>query len=165
MSSQSDSGHVRLIVVADTGAILSLSLSGLLVRCEKEFRIVVGTEIRAELEGISKGDDDLGNAARSALHTIEVRKTTHSYLRGEDEALDILAELDADLLISDDIKFVMKNRGNRKIAFSVILLGVLLEQNKITKSDFIKAVDSIFAKRNWDENLIYLTAKYIIQEY
>ena len=156
---------MRLIVVADTSAILSLSLSGLLVKCEKEFRIVVGTKICAELEGISKGDDDLGNAARSALHSVEMRKTMHSYLRGEDEALDILAELDADLLISDDIKFVMKNKGNRKIAFSVILLGVLLEQNKITKADFIKAVDSIFAKRNWDENLIYLTAKYILQEY
>ncbi len=156
---------MRLAVVADTGAILSLSLSGLLPKCKKEFRIVVGTKIRVELERISKGGDDLGSAALSALDGIEVRKTSREYLKGEDEALDLLTELDADILISDDIKFVMKNKNNRKVAFSVILLGVLLEQNKITKEDFVKGVDRIFAKRNWDENLIYLAAKYIIQQY
>lgn len=156
---------MRLTVIADTGAILSLSLSGLLPKCEEEFRIVIGTRIRMELEHISKGDDDLGRAARSALSGTKVIKTAHGYLKGEDEAVHLLTELKADLLISDDIKFVRKNRSNRKIAFSVILLGVLLEQNKITKEDFVKAVDRIFTKRKWDENLIYLTAKYIIQEY
>lgn len=76
-----------------------------------------------------------------------------------------MTELNADLLISDDIKFVMKNKDNEKIAFSVILLGILLERNRITKEGFVKAVDRIFTKRNWDENLIYLAAKYIVQEY
>ncbi len=156
---------MRLVVVADTGAVLSLALSGLLSKCKKEFRIVVGTNIRRELEEISRGEDDLGKAAISALDDIEVRKTTRASLKGEDEALDLLTELDADILISDDIKFVMKNRDNKKIAFSVILLGVLLEQNKITKQDFVKAVDLIFTKRNWNENLIYLAAKFIIQKY
>lgn len=65
---------MRLVVVADTGAILSLSLSGLLVKCEEEFDIVAGTKIRAELEDISKGDDDLSEAAISALHCIKKKR-------------------------------------------------------------------------------------------
>jgi predicted nucleic acid-binding protein len=128
-----DSGLMRLTVVADTGAILSIAFSGLLPKFQKEFRIIIGNRIHTELKRIAKGNDDLGQAAVSALNNIEVRKTKHSHLKGEDEAAELLIEQNADLLISDDIKFVLKNKNNKKIAFSIILLGILIEQNKLSK--------------------------------
>lgn len=41
---------MRLTVVADTGAVLSLELSGLFGVCQKHFRIFIGERIAEEWE-------------------------------------------------------------------------------------------------------------------
>jgi predicted nucleic acid-binding protein len=155
---------MRLTVAADTGAVLSLALSGLFDVCKKQFRIIIGKKIEEELKEISLMDDELGKAAKELLKELEIMPASHNFDKGEDEALYLLKETNADILVSDDIAFVKKQRNNEKISFSVVLFGILLEKKIITKEDFLKAVDKMFEKRKWDENLIYLVAKEIIEE-
>lgn len=155
---------MRFTVAADTGAVLSLVLSGLFDACKEQFRIIIGTKIATELEEISLIDDDLGNAAKELLKELEIMPASHNFDKGEDEALYLLKETNADILVSDDIEFVKKHRDNEKISFSVVLFGILLEKKVITKENFLRAVDKMFEKRKWEENLIYLVAKEMVEE-
>ncbi len=155
---------MRLTVVADTGAVLSLELSGLFGVCQKHFRILIGERIAEELREISLENDALGNAAIEVLKEIEIISTGNKFAQGEDEALELLAQMKADILISDDIRFVKKHKNNEKISFCVVLFGILLERRIISKNDFLNAVNAMFGKRKWEENLIYLVAKNMIEE-
>ncbi len=40
-----------------------------------------------------------------------------------------------------------------------------MERKAITKKDFLKAVNNMFEKREWEENLIYLVAKNMLEEH
>lgn len=153
-----------LTVVADTGAALSLALSGLFDICRENFRIIIGEKIAEELKEISSKDDELGRAAKEVFKGIEIKSVGKNFDKGEYEALELLKETKADILISDDIDFVKKHRSNEKISFSVVLFGVLLERNIITKKNFLNAVNKMFEKREWEENLIYLVAKNMLEE-
>lgn len=153
-----------LTIVADTGALLSLALSSLLDVCKQHFRIIAGEKVLEEIEEISLSDDELGKAAKEILKSIEVVPAGRKFRKGEDEALELPAKTKADILISDDIEFVKKHRTNEKISFSVILFGILLERKVITKKEFINAVNVMFEKREWEENLIYLVAKNLLEE-
>lgn len=155
-----------LIVIADTGAAVSLALSGLLDVCRNQFRIIIGEKIAEELKEISTtANDELSKAAREVLKETEIMPAGKNFEKGEYEALELLEKTKADILISDDIEFVKKNRNNEKISFSVVLFGILLEKNIISRKDFLKAVNSMFEKRKWEENLIYLVAKNMLDEY
>ena len=103
--------------------------------------------------------------AKEVLKEIEIKPTAKNFEKGEHEALELLKETKADILVSDDIEFVKKNRNNEKISFSVILFGILLEKGTISKKDFMNAVNNIFEKREWEENLIYLVAKNMLEEH
>ena len=155
---------MNLIVVADTGAVISLVLSGTFRICQKHFRIISGEKVAEELKEISLEDDELGKAAKEALNEIEIVSTGKKFDIGEDEALELSEKMGADILISDDIKFVKKHRNNEKISFSVVLLGILMERKIISKNDFLKAINAIFGKRKWEENLIYLVAKNMLED-
>jgi predicted nucleic acid-binding protein len=155
---------MRITVVADTGAVLSLALSGLFDVCKKQFRIIIGKKIEEELMTISLIDDELGSTAQELLRKLEIIPVSHNFDKGEEEALYMLNEINADILVSDDIVFVKKQRNNEKISFSVVLFGILLEKRIITKEDFLRAIDKMFEKRKWNENLIYLVAKEIVEE-
>ncbi len=153
-----------LVVVADTGAVLSLALSGLFGICRKHFNIIIGEKIAEELKDIASFNDELGEAAKEVLEVIEVKPAGKNFRRGEDEALELMKITKADILISDDIRFVKKQSGNEKISFSVVLFGILLEKKIITKRNFLNAVNDMFMKREWGENLIYLVAKNLLEE-
>ncbi len=154
-------------VAADTGALLSLSLGGLLKTCLMHFEIVIGVKIRSELEEISRMDDELAKAARDILmqagKDIRVEDLKTESENGELEALELLKNDKVDLLISDDIQFVKEQRDER-ISFSVILPGILYEKGILSRREFVDAINSIFRKRNWEENLIYLVAKSLIED-
>lgn len=62
-----------LTIIADTGAVISLALSGLFDVCKNHFRIIIGERIAEELKEISSaGNDELSKAAREVLKEIEI---------------------------------------------------------------------------------------------
>lgn len=83
---------MKLIVVADTSALLSLALSGLFELCKRHFEIITGERVAKELEEISLRKDELGKAAKEVLRTIEVTATGKKFSKGEDEAFELLGK-------------------------------------------------------------------------
>ncbi len=151
-------------MVADTSALLSLALSGLFKLCDKHFKILTGEKVAEELREISSREDGLGKAAKEVLESVELISSSKKFSQGEDEALELLDKTKADLLISDDIEFVKKHKQNEKVSFSIVLFGILLERKIITKRDFLSAVETMFKNREWEENMIYLVAKNMLEE-
>ncbi|MDI6856593.1 MAG: hypothetical protein QMD21_07430 [Candidatus Thermoplasmatota archaeon] len=156
-------------VIADTSALISIELSGLLSICLENFQFILGPKVRSELEEIAIIDDPIGRAARKILKLIEkqieLRESKKEFEYGEYEALELLKELDASLLISDDIEFVSKEEEkDDRISFSTILIFILYKIGKISKAKAISAVDKIFEHREWKENLIYIIAKHLLEE-
>jgi len=152
-------------VAADTGALISLKLSGILEKSLDFFVYLIGEKIKEELEQIAATPDELGEAARDILSLIgrgvEIVKTS-GHEEGEYEALEILNRI-ADILISDDIKFVKAQRDER-ISFSTFVLFFLYKKGIFDKREILRTLDSIFKKRKWAENLIYVTAKGLIEK-
>jgi len=153
-------------VAADTGALVSLQLCGILEKSFEHFTYYIGKRIKEELEELSRYDDEIGIAAREVLSFIgkgiEVVETGE-HEEGEYEALEILNKLNAQLLISDDIKFVKKLQDER-VSFSTIILFILHKAGVITKEDALNALDLIFERRKWSENLIYITARAMLEK-
>ncbi len=89
---------MKLTVVADTSALLSLELSGLFELCKKHFKMITGERVAEELKEISSKEDELGKAAKEVLESIEITSAGKKFSKGEDEALELLARTKADLL-------------------------------------------------------------------
>ena len=149
-------------IVADTGALISLKFSSLYEVCIRYFDIIIGHKIEKELRDISNKRDKLGKAAKSLLKDRRIIriKLKKKFKKGEYEAKIIFETLKADLLISDDIDFVNKERNeNPRIAFSIILIFLLYQARIISKIKAKLHINKIFKARRWKENLIIETAK------
>jgi len=142
-----------------------LKLCGILEKSLEFFGYLIGEKIKEELEQIAATPDELGEAARDILSLtgkgVEIVKTS-GHEEGEYEALEILNMI-ADILISDDIKFVKSQRDER-ICFSTFVLFFLYKKGIFDKRETLRTLDSIFKKRKWAENLIYVTAKGLIEK-
>lgn len=145
--------------------MISLKLSSLYNVCLKYFDIVIGSKIKKELRQISTKRDYLGKAAKSLLKdkkitTLEFKKR---FDKGEFEARSIFKRAKADLLVSDDIKFVRKEKvRNPRVAFSIILIFVLYRAGIISKRKAKSHMNKIFKTREWKINLIIQTAKELL---
>lgn len=155
---------MKMGIAIDTGALISLQLSGLLKKSFKYFSFFIGNVIKGELEDMEKTRDNIGIAANDTLklvsagniRLVEIPKEK----TGEVEALKVMKKQGCDFLVSDDIKFVMKTQKKfENVHFSVFIIYVLYELGDITKEEAIESVDKIFKKRSWSENLISLFAK------
>lgn len=78
--------------------------------------------------------------------------------------MELLRRENYPLLISDDIKFVKKEEKEERISFSTILIFLLYKKGKIKKKKAIDAIDSIFDKREWSKNIIYIDARELLKE-
>lgn len=161
----------KISVIADTGALISLELGNLLPKCfsVENFKFIVGEKVKLELEEIATIDDEIGNASKDILCSVGkeiiVKRSDKEFEKGEYEALELLKTLNADLLISDDIEFVRKNKSDDdRINFSTIVIFILYNKEEITKEEALRAIDKIFEKREWGENLIYIKGRQMIEE-
>ena len=57
---------------------------------------------------------------------MEIKSAGHNFGKGEDEAPELLT--DADLLISDGIRFVKRHSKNENISFSIIWFRIYLRK-------------------------------------
>ncbi len=152
-------------IVADTGALISLKFSSLYEVCIRYFDIIIGYKIEKELREIADKRDRLGKAAKSLLKDRRIirLKFKKKFKKGELEAEIIFKILKADLLISDDIDFINKERTkNPRIAFSIILIFLLYQARIISKTKAKLHINRIFKSRKWKENLIIQTAKELL---
>lgn len=159
---------MKMRVAADTSALLSLALSGLLKKSLHYFSFFTGPIIKTELERTARIKDVLGNAAATILDLIECGEITivETGVRGtgEEEALEIAKTAKCEFLISDDIKFVEKlSHKTENIHFSIFIIFSLYGAGEISKQEAQNAIDNIFQKRQWTDNLIGLFAREFLQ--
>ncbi|MBI3412559.1 MAG: hypothetical protein HY051_00570 [Candidatus Aenigmarchaeota archaeon] len=151
----------------DTGALISLQLSGLLENSLKYFSFIVGSSIKRELEQFVYEKDILGLASVKILELIGNNQIQHIKIikerKGEDEAVEIMEKYKCDYVISDDIGFVKKkSKIINNIRFSVFVIFILFYAKEISKTDAQESINKIFELRSWSDNLITLYAKELL---
>lgn len=164
------------MAVADTGALISLELSGLLDSCLDNFRLVIGPTVKKELEKLATGragmPTELASSAERVLKEvclgIELKSSSRYFGNGESECLHLFKKLGADLLVSDDIQFVKAvdegGASSGRIVFSTPLIALLFRRGIISKQEASSAFDAILTKRSWPENLIYIAGKEALED-
>lgn len=159
---------MKLKVAIDTGSLISLQLSSLLLRSTKYFSFIIGSNIKRELEQFTRKRDVLCSASKRILKLVDDKKITFVKIsrkqKGEDEAVLLMKKYKCHYLISDDIEFVnKKSRKIKNIHFSIFVISFLYYAKEVSKRETRQCIDKIFKLRNWSDNLITLYAKEILK--
>ena len=156
------------MIVADTSALISLASIDLLDIFLAEFEVHTTELVLNELENTAGYDDRHGDAAQSVLDNLE-RITTHHTNgefqssrvdRGEGSCALLAKELDADFLITDDLRALPELRtvAESKVAISPIVLKALVQRGVLTQADALEKLDELAAQRDWLGAPIYRRA-------
>ncbi len=152
-------------VVLDTSALLSLQSGSLLRQVTEYYNLLVIQSVMCELEDFAQHDDELGSIAQEILdneglldvETVRVTEEIPKIEHTDNEVYNLALEEEL-LLIIDDVKFCRKVE-EVETAFSTYFLGYLVERDKLTAEEAMEKLASIQERRNWRENIIYLTTR------
>lgn len=157
--------------VCDTSALLSLSIMNIINETLNLAEIIITPSVIAELEEFAKFDDEYGNKSRELLNFREKFiiekpkiKETLSFIQETDNELYNLAKENQLTLITDDIKLARHIEDKIDVQFSTYFLLSLVSSNIITKDKALEILEKIRDKRNWKNNIIYLTSKKELEE-
>lgn len=153
-------------VTADSPCPLSLCLDG--------YNVFVPNEVIAELEEIASYDDDHGRAASTVLgRTAEM--TVRSVPLdgefplddGENAAVTLANDLDADLLLCDELNrlgLIHASLADTRLVTTPTLLSVLVRANHLTSTEARTLLDVITDTRSWDANSYVQRARSLLEE-
>ncbi|KXB00463.1 hypothetical protein AKJ41_04060 [candidate division MSBL1 archaeon SCGC-AAA259O05] len=152
-------------VVADTSALLSLQAGDLLNRIGEYFTFLITESVTEELREFAQHDDELGNTAQGVLGKGEVLDERAVSMTEEipeaeptdNEVYNLALEKEL-MLITDDVKLCRKIE-KVETAFSTYFLGFLVESDELTADEALEKLKSMRDRRNWRENIIYLTTR------
>lgn len=152
--------------VVDTSAFLSLESVSLLETIIKNFEINTSPGVTRELGEFAEYDDELGTLAQHVLikkeHLIVEKPPLEDriiFVSETDNELFNLARLKKSTLITDDIKLTRHCVNKIRTEFSTYFLIAFVETGFVTKQEGIKKLEKMRQIRNWQDNIIYLTAK------
>ncbi|KXA89114.1 hypothetical protein AKJ66_02775 [candidate division MSBL1 archaeon SCGC-AAA259E22] len=152
-------------VVADTSALLSLQSGDLLRQIGERYTLLVTESVVEELQDFARHDDELGDMAREILRKgefLDVRtvRTTEEIpeVESTDNEVYNLALEEELMLMTDDVKLCRKIE-KVETAFSTYFLGFLVESDELTTEEALEKLRSMRDRRNWKENMIYLTTR------
>ena len=157
-------------IVLDTSAIISLGCASTFHLIERIFDLHSPTRVKEELKEISLADDEIGKIAKDILQAKYIKfHNLASNLKsnlGEVESINLANELNAKIIIIDDIKS-MKNLEKKTripLLFSSFIIYSLSERKIISYDDGWSAIEDMKAKRQWEENLIMEYAKFLFEK-
>lgn len=158
------------MIVVDTSAFISLSAATVLEFFIEEFDIHTTESVIEELQTTAEYDDSHGSAAGKVLDR-EREITVHSVSdpdfessrvdAGEAGCALLVEELDADFLITDDLRALpeLENLVDAKVAISPIVLKALVKKNRLRESEARERLELLAEKRDWLGAPIYRRAK------
>ncbi len=174
----------KIVITADTSALISLSVGSILKYCLEYFDIVISKTVHEELKDISEYKDEHAHGAISALKLISESKIKVVELsedktildivgksskidKGEVETLFLAKEISARIMITDDYRSLegLKNHsGDVKIHLSVYPIATLVVQGIISKKKAEETLEKIADKRSWEGAALFRFAKKYIDE-
>jgi predicted nucleic acid-binding protein len=148
------------MIVADTSSLISLSTADTLDLFLSGFDVHTTETVIEELEDTSQYQDPHGEAAQTVLqhrdkidiHEVEDRAFQVSRMeKGEDSCIILTRELDADFLITDDLRALpeLQTLVNARVAISPIVLKALVQQNVLEQEDALNRLADLAKTRDW----------------
>lgn len=158
------------LYVIDTSALVSLGISRVFDELTKRLELHTSEIVVEELDEMTTYDDTFAEAAGRALsetqearnievHPVDSReRRLHPRLdRGESSCINVLKQLNADYLVTDDHRAsgALEDYVGEKIVFSPILLKALTIKGIITDSEAVEELRAIAEDRNWYDSPLF----------
>jgi len=161
------------MIVADTSALISLASIDLLDIFLAEFEVHTTELVLDELENTAGYDDRHGAAAQTVLDNLD-RIAAHPtggefessrVDQGEGSCALLTRELDADFLITDDLRALaeLQTVADSKMAISPIVLKALVQRDVLNQADALEKLDELAEQRDWPGAPIYRRGKRLFQ--
>jgi predicted nucleic acid-binding protein len=159
------------VLVADTSALVSLAAAEAVDLVLSEFEVHTTTVVMAELEETAAYDDSSGVGAARALelranltrHEVdrEAVPTSSRVDRGEGSCCLVADRLDADFLVTDDLRALPELEGltDAQVAISPIVLRALVERGMLDREGAMARLETLAAARDWLGAPIYRRAE------
>lgn len=177
-------GSKKRSIVADTSALISLSIGDIIDECSELFTIVISTGVLDELKETSRFEDEHAMGASKVVELVdegkikvkefgrerEVSKTIKNHPKldwGETESLLLAKEESIPIMITDDFKSLGSLKllsKNVKINLSVYPIARLVIKRKISKEEARNTFEKIAKERSWEGAAIYRFAKKYLGE-
>lgn len=161
------------MIAADTSSLISLASIDLLDTVLTEFNIHTTEIVVAELGDTAEYDDSHGNAAEVVLdrlteidtHQVRGEFTSSRIDEGEGSCVRLANELDADFLITDDLRALpeVQTLTDPKVALSPIVLKALVEKDVLGGDQARNKLDELAYQRDWLGAPIYRRAKNLFE--
>lgn len=162
------------MIVADTSALVSLAAAEVLDLVIEEFDVHTTELVVEELRDTAEYEDVHGNAAGKVLKDsgITVHSVSNQDFRssridaGEASCAMLVEELDADFLITDDLRALpeLQNIVTCRVAISPIVLRALVKRNRLDAEAAQEQVECMAETRDWLGTPIYHRAKNLFQD-
>lgn len=162
------------MIVVDTSAFISLDIADVLEAVLREYEVHTTQRVVDELSQTAKFDDDHGTAAENVLphvHNIAVHELDDLQVRtsridpGKGSCLQLTGELDADFLITDDLRALpeLQQLTGARIAISPIMLRALVNRGILSNHEAMEKLETLAVTRDWLGAPIYRRAKSLFE--
>lgn len=171
-------------IVADTSALISLSIGDIIEKCLSLFEISISPRVLEELKKTSRYEDKHAEGASKIIELVDkekiktkgsvkderVSKTIKDHPKldwGETESLLMAKEKSIPMMITDDFKSLEPLKhlsGEVKINLSVYPIARLVVKNEIGKEKAENTFEKIAKERSWEGAAIYRFAKKYLRE-
>lgn len=158
------------MIVVDTSSLITLASVDVLSTVLDEYDTHTTETVVQELKETSRYDDTSAEAAETVLDRSD-RITIHRIDNGEFHSSRIdpgegscallTKELDADFLITDDLRALpeLQTVADSKVAISPFILKALVQRGILERKDAVDKVDQIAEIRDWLGAPIYRRAR------
>jgi len=168
-------------VVADTSALVSLALAGLLEKSAETAEILIPPEVLAELRQVASFKDEEGAAAKAVLQLVSadkilvrrvkgrerLRRSIYRTDLGEAACLQLCVENGVSLLVCDDIDASYRLEAPAlakgiRLRISAAFVAELARTGKLSKKQAMAAIRRMNKLRHWEGGALEtLAEKYL----
>ncbi|KXB04622.1 hypothetical protein AKJ49_01895 [candidate division MSBL1 archaeon SCGC-AAA382A03] len=164
------------MIVADTSALISLAFGTALNLFLNEFEVAITETVVDELEELSRGEDSVAKISKQVLlakDSIKVYRVKKGELvssrvdKGEGSCVLLARKLEADFLITDDLRALPeleKMIGGSEVAISPIVLRALINRGVLNRKQALEKLEQMSKKRDWLHRPIYKKARNLLKE-
>ncbi len=167
-----------ITLLADTSALISLEIKGLVGLASKFVRFIIPTAVYEELGDIARFEDVHGRSATdllglvgSGVITVKSTSAMPEHLKnidtGEAEILSLVTSCNCDYIITDDVRALpyMRSVAEVKVLTSAFVIRFLYDTGSLSREDALNSVKEIAISRDWYGGVLEIIAyKYFNDE-